>query len=85
MDLTENTRQNTMTKLRENYNTYYDRKENLYMDKTKLWNRIAIAAAIGSALVGAIASDKKQEESIEKAVNKYMDYHSESRKEEKES
>ena len=55
------------------------------MNKSNFWNGLAIVAALGSAFIGAVASDKKQEESIEKAVNKYMDYHSESRKEEKES
>jgi hypothetical protein len=55
------------------------------MDKTNFWNGLAIVAALGSALVGAVASDKKQKDEIEKSVNKYLDTHPMSRKEEKES
>lgn len=76
--------QNTTTKLREIYSTYND-KEDIKMNKSNFWNGLAIVAALGSAFIGAVASDKKQKDEIEKSVNKYLDTHPTSRKEEKES
>lgn len=55
------------------------------MNKSNFWNGLAIVAALGSAFIGAVASDKKQKDEIEKSVNKYLDTHPMSRKEEKES